>query len=218
MKATRITIAGEEIDLLPLRAMYWPRERTLIVADVHLGKEEAFRAASIPVPLAPGRADLQRLNLALQCTGAERLLVLGDLWHASAGMVEPLLGDLFEWRKAWPDLMIQLVRGNHDQRVSNRLPDLQIQVLQEPAIQIPFIFQHYPIPSSLGYVLAGHIHPAVILRGEGRQRLRLPCFSFGENVGVLPAFGNFTGSAEIVPRMRDRVYVIAEGEIIEVRG
>jgi len=64
-------------------------------------------------------------------------------------------------------------------------------------------------------VLAGHIHPAVRLSGDG-DSVRLPCFWFSPRVGVLPAFGAFTGSATVRPREGDQVFVIADGEIIAV--
>ena len=67
-----------------------------------------------------------------------------------------------------------------------------------------------------GYALAGHIHPAVRLCGEGDETLRLACFWFGKRHGVLPACGAFTGSAVVRPRVGDQVFVIAEGEVLRV--
>ncbi|MCS6939106.1 MAG: DEAD/DEAH box helicase, partial [Roseiflexus sp.] len=69
-----------------------------------------------------------------------------------------------------------------------------------------------------GYTLAGHLHPAVRLNGVGRQRVTLPCFWFGAQVGVLPAFGGFTGAALITPEPGDQVFVIADGEVVAVSG
>ena len=57
-------------------------------------------------------------------------------------------------------------------------------------------------------MLAGHIHPAAVVAGRGGDRLRLPCFHFGPRVGVLPAFGAFTGMLVMPRKVGDRVYVI----------
>ena len=46
-----------------------------------------------------------------------------------------------------------------------------------------------------GYRLAGHIHPSVVLYGTARQSMRLPAFVFGLEGAILPAFGDFTGTA-----------------------
>ena len=66
------------------------------------------------------------------------------------------------------------------------------------------------------YNLAGHIHPCVRLRGAGRQRLRLPCFYFGDRQGILPAFGTFTGLGDVEVQNGDRVFVIADDRVVEV--
>jgi len=79
----------------------------------------------------------------------------------------------------------------------------------------PFVLNHEPGPSRVGYALAGHIHPAVRLAGEG-ETLRLPCFWFARRYGVLPAFGAFTGSAVVRPKGGDQVFVIAEEDVLKV--
>jgi metallophosphoesterase superfamily enzyme len=90
----------------------------------------------------------------------------------------------------------------------------------------PFLLTHHPLEESSEqpgaevtpkyYNLAGHLHPGVTLRGGGRQSVTLPCFYFGRNTGLLPAFGAFTGLARIKPRKEDKVYVIADEKIIPV--
>jgi metallophosphoesterase superfamily enzyme len=77
------------------------------------------------------------------------------------------------------------------------------------------VFAHEPAPSPDGYVLAGHIHPGVILHGAGRQREKLRCFYFGREYAILPAFGSLTGMIAVRPRRGDRIFVLADGEVIE---
>ena len=213
-----IEIACEVLRLLPERAAFWSRRKTLIAADLHWGKEEEFRHGGIPIPFGPIHGDLQRLANAIGQCGAERLLVLGDLWHARAGITADLVADLEKWRASHPELKIDLIRGNHDRRSGPLPASLNINIREEPAVELPFVFQHYPTAAMAGYVLAGHVHPAVILRGPGRQKLRLPCFWFGDKVGLLPAFGGFTGTAEVIPEKGDRVFVVAEDAVVEVRS
>jgi metallophosphoesterase superfamily enzyme len=86
--------------------------------------------------------------------------------------------------------------------------------LDEPRLEDPFILRHHPERSMSGYTLAGHVHPAVTMRGSGRQKERLPCFFLGEHVALLPAFGSFTGAFTVKPGPRDRVYVVADGEVL----
>jgi hypothetical protein len=53
--------------------------------------------------------------------------------------------------------------------------------------------------------------------GPGRQRERLPCFWLTPELGVLPAFGAFTGSADISPAPGDRVFAATEHAVLEIR-
>jgi metallophosphoesterase superfamily enzyme len=85
-----------------------------------------------------------------------------------------------------------------------------------PRREGPFAFAHHPVQVEGAYVLAGHLHPCITLRGKGRQHERLPCFWMGWGVGVLPAFGEFTGCSPVRPVEGDRVYVMADGEVVEV--
>jgi metallophosphoesterase superfamily enzyme len=86
---------------------------------------------------------------------------------------------------------------------------LGIEVVDEPFALDGLRLCHHPRPVSGAYVLGGHLHPCVKLLGRARDRMRLPCFWFGPTVGVLPAFGAFTGMHPIPAgarrtRLRDR--------------
>lgn len=51
------------------------------------------------------------------------------------------------------------------------------------------------------------------LAGPAHDRLRLPCFRVGAPVGVLPAFGAFTGGHPVRPAAGERLFV-ADGESV----
>jgi metallophosphoesterase superfamily enzyme len=65
-------------------------------------------------------------------------------------------------------------------------------------------------------VLSGHVHPGARLYGAGRERVRVPCYWFGRQYAVLPAFGEFTGLADINAGAGDRVWVTTGEEVIPV--
>ena len=80
----------------------------------------------------------------------------------------------------------------------------------------PFVFTHKPAVSDDGYVIRGHVHPAARLTGPGRETVRLPCFWARPRTLVLPAFGEFTGVAEIEVEPNDRVWVVAGAAVLDV--
>jgi DNA ligase-associated metallophosphoesterase len=212
-----VRLGGEEVVLLVERALFWPRAETLVVADLHWGKAATFRAAGIPVPVGATSDDLARLDAALFRTCARRLVVLGDLFHAKAGRIaSQTLAELRRWRVLREELEIMLVRGNHDRHAGDPPDDLRINCVNAPAFVPPFVLRHEPAPSTEGYTLAGHLHPAIVLAGPALQRERLPCFWFTPRGAVLPAFGSFTGFASVVPGPEDRIFVVTDQEVIGV--
>jgi uncharacterized protein len=213
-----LELRGEPFRLLAGRACYRERTGTLLVADPHFGKSATFRAGGLAVPGGTTSGSLRRLDLALERTGARRIVFLGDFFHARSGRVPATLDALAEWRARHPVLELVVVRGNHDRHAGDPPAELGISSVDAPLLESPFAWCHHPEQVEGSYVLAGHLHPAAVLRGAGRQRERLPCFWFGEEVGVLPAFGEFTGMAEIRPAPGDRVFVVADEEVVEVTG
>lgn len=210
------TVAGETLALFPERAVFWQREKTLLVADVHFGKAAAFRAGGIPVPSGTTAEGLQRLNGLIAQTGASRIVFLGDFLHAREGRAPDTLRALSEWREERYGLDLVLVRGNHDHHAGDPGSDLRMTCVDAPFVVPPFAFAHRPKEWEQGYVLSGHLHPSVLLVGAGRQSARLPCFWFGSRVGVLPAFGDFTGTSEAPVSNGDQIWVIAGGSVLRV--
>ena len=233
-------VQGETLWLLPERAVYWPRAGALLIADPHFGKAAAFRAGGIPIPGGTTAEMLRRLSAALDATAAARLLVLGDLLHARAGRASHTLEQFAAWRATRPTLTITLIRGNHDTRAGDPPVDWDVECLDAPVVEAPFVWLHEPKASdelqvtsdeleatsderrvtssesslvTRHYPIAGHVHPAVALGGNGRA-MTLPCFYFGRDYALLPAFGEFTGTAVVRPRPGEGVFVLAGDEVV----
>lgn len=215
---TPCEVHGEQLTLLPERAVWWPAGGVLFVADFHLGKAASFRRAGIPITEETTDENLERLGRALDKTDASRLVILGDFLHSRDGRAPETFARFRRWRDSRASLSITLVRGNHDDRAGDPPPEWGMACVDPGTSLGPFGLVHEPTPVRGGYALAGHIHPAVRLTEAGRQSLRLPCFWFGAHVGVLPAFGAFTGSALVRPKRGDQVFVLADGEVIALDG
>jgi DNA ligase-associated metallophosphoesterase len=193
----------------------------LIITDTHFGKAATFRRSGIPVPEDTTLADLDRLDTLLDRTRASRLIILGDLLHAKAGRRDDVIDAVSTWRNEHEDLQIDLIRGNHDRAAGAPPDEWRIDLHPQDLTLGPFRFVHEPLDSenaSSGhdYVMSGHIHPSVSISDGLHRRVRLPCFSFGVQQAILPAFGSFTGTYELSPVASDRIYVIVENEVILV--
>jgi uncharacterized protein len=216
--------AGLSIGLHPSGAAFLPDHAALLVADVHLGKAASFRRLGVPVPAGSTATTLGSLGDALASLGdtpVQHLVFLGDLLHAARGRSPELSAVVERAMVAWhceaPGLRMHLVRGNHDRAAGDPPAEWGIELQTEPWVMGPWALCHEPQPVAGAYALGGHLHPCIGLRGSARERMRLPCFWFGDParhaVGVLPAFGDFTGMHAIQRRPGDRVWAVA-GEAV----
>jgi DNA ligase-associated metallophosphoesterase len=213
---TACEVAGESLVLLPERAAYWPSRKSLFVADFHLGKAASFRRAGIPLPSGTTSENVRRLDQAIARTGATEVVFLGDFLHSAEGRAPRTFETFSAWRESRAAVQLTIVRGNHDKKAGDPPQSWRVRCIEAGEQRGPFILNHEPGASRGGYALSGHIHPAVRLSAAGEKSLRLPCFWFGARYGVLPAFGAFTGSAEVLPKRGDQVFVIAEEEVVKV--
>ena len=212
-----IRIAGQALHLAPERAAYWVEGRTLLVADAHFGKAATFRAHGIPVPHGTTDDNLARLDALIARWSVERIVFLGDFLHAKEAKAAVTIDAVARWRATHADVTMILVRGNHDARAGDPPAAIGIEVVDESHVLGPFSMRHHPSPCDRGYVLAGHLHPGYRLGSRAGDGMRLPCFWFGDEagsrVGVLPAFGAFTGTWLVDAQPADRIYVVAPGAV-----
>jgi DNA ligase-associated metallophosphoesterase len=205
-----IEIAGEAMLLDAGRALVWPRMRTVIVADVHFGKAHVLRRAGVALPRGSTSGDLARLDALVEKHRPERLLVLGDVVHGPAVAEAEWLSRVREWRAKHAALDVTVVRGNHDRHYD---PAQLGFAVTGTLVEGPFVFAHDPKRVPGHYVLAGHVHPGVVLT-DGGERIRLPVFWLQRDVGVLPAFGVLTGIFAVEPEAEDRLIACARDALV----
>ena len=204
------------LHLLPQRVAFDPDRGLLLIADAHIGKAVSFRRLGVPVPHGTTGEALSRLDALLEVTDAEHLIFLGDFLHSRRSHAPGTMDQVAAWRERHRHRALTLVRGNHDDRAGDPPARLGITVFDGPLHIGPWALQHHPQPVPGAYALAGHVHPGIVLAGRMLGRLRLPCFHFGAAVGVLPAFGPFTGLHVIQRAEGERVFALADDLVREV--
>lgn len=202
------TLAGEPVHLLGDRALYRPAARALLIADLHLGKGDAFRRAGISVPGGGTAHDLQRLDALLAAREVEVLWILGDLLHGPAPRAHWLQAWL-QWRARHPRLRIRVLRGNHDRALDARVLDAEDAGIERR--DRPFLLRHDPRPHAGAHVLCGHLHPLAALPG---MRRRWPAFWLRGDMTVLPAFSAFTAGVVPAQKPGEQLVACVEGEAI----
>ena len=199
------------------RALFWEEEKILLLSDLHIGKSGHFRKNGIGIPQTAFKEDLQRLFAQIRYFNPVSLLVIGDLFHSTENREH----DLFtRWRKDLSHLSLLLVKGNHD-----ILPEAWYRAAGIDTFQSTFTCGQFSFTHDIechaaienNYCFSGHLHPGIVLQGKGKQTLRFPCFHFGKNHAVLPAFAKFTGLHTVKPKRGDHVFALVDEQVMKIQ-
>jgi len=138
--------------------------------------------------------------------------------HAAAGRTHPVLDALQQWRDRHAALDVTLVRGNHDRAAGDPPPALRITCVDEPRDDEGLRLCHDPARAAAddAPTLAGHLHPAAVLKDFGRTTVRLPCFRRDGDELILPAFGSFTGMKAVRRRPGAVRYVVSPAGVTAI--
>lgn len=213
-----VEIYGQRFQLLSNRTIFWEEQQAILLADTHFGKAATFRNRGIPVPVGTTRAMLDVLTQTIQMTGAKAIYFLGDFVHSHTRHAIDFEDELVAWRQQHADTSMTLILGNHDRGQQALFRRLDLNVVAEPHAVAGVALCHFPeTPVEEGqFRLAGHLHPALKLNIAGDRMGKQPCFYFTPSTGILPAFGEFTGTATVKPKAEDRVFIVADGEVAEL--
>jgi DNA ligase-associated metallophosphoesterase len=183
------------------RAIWIEREKTLAVADLHLGFAWAHRAEGNLLPLSKPEDTVARLCALAAEYPVHTVLVLGDIVHRAVP-IEPVRDELRRLCSSLPDAELQLIAGNHDRALELMLRDCKIALpLVSEACIGPHTFLHgdktpsRPVDNSEGLTFIGHEHPAIRL-GDGISSIKCPCFLIRQDLIVLPAFSSWAAGSD----------------------
>ena len=187
-----LSFAGQEMRLVQARALYWPNERALLVADLHLEKASFYAGHGQMLPPYDSRETLERLALAIGETGARRVFCLGDNFHDGHGpaRLEPHAAGMLaaltratEW--VW-------IAGNHDVKgVAVAAEGTAVSELEVGGV----LLRHRARAGETRPELSGHFHPRLTIAARGRRILRA-CAVRSERRMILPAYGALTGGMD----------------------
>lgn len=196
-----LSFGNTELLLRSDRAVFWPQERTLFVADLHLEKASFFASHGQPLPPYDSRATMERVTSAVEDTGAQRVVTLGDNFHDpdGASRLEEVACEMLraltarvEW--SW-------ITGNHDGEADAAGAAAECGGTLHEELEIGgIVCRHEAMPGETRPELSGHWHPKLDVRVRGR-RVRRPCAVVARSKGgtarmVLPAFGMLTGGMD----------------------
>jgi uncharacterized protein len=199
-----ITLAGVPLVADPAGAIYWPDEKLLAVADLHLEKGSAFAARGVLLPPYDTAATLTRLARLIERYSPSLVIALGDSFHDGGGpsrLSDASRGALTALQRGRDWVWMA---GNHDPDPAENIGGRFADVLALGALT----FRHEPSPRQSDGEIAGHLHPLARIARRGRAVSRR-CFACDGRRLVMPAFGAYAGGLNV----RDRAIVSLFGAL-----
>ena len=185
------SFAGETFEATPDGALFWPAQKALLVADLHLEKASWFARLGQFLPPYDSHATLTALAALVARTGAARLYCLGDSFHDRFGC-ERLPTDA---RVLLTDLTARLdwtwIVGNHDPGFADHCGGR----IEDEVELSGIVLRHEAIADDARPEMSGHYHPKLRLHLKGRQVSRR-CFVVSPSKVIFPAFGSLTGGLD----------------------
>ncbi|MCS7144271.1 MAG: metallophosphoesterase family protein [Archaeoglobaceae archaeon] len=170
--------------------------KTAVIADLHLGIENAMQNVGIAIPRMQIVDVISKVNEIVDKYEIEKLIIAGDLKHEFAENLP------YEWDDVRVfldsiDVEISVVRGNHDNYLSAILSEYSIDLKDYERIEDLYVVHGH---KDLGFekVIMGHEHPAIKFRKEG-VIYSYSCFLVADKTKfVLPAFSPLVSGSDVL--------------------
>ena len=195
--AHEISLRGSALVADPAGALYWPDEKLLIVADLHLEKGSAFAVRGVLLPPYDTAETLARLAPLIAHYAPRRVIALGDNFHDGGGPARMADGDRAALKALQRGRDWIWIVGNHDPDPVENIGGAFIETLALGSLT----FRHEPTDEPQAGEIAGHLHPVARVARRGRAVSRRCFASDGERL-VMPAFGAYAGGLNV----RDRAF------------
>ncbi|ERG96573.1 metallophosphoesterase [Haloquadratum walsbyi] len=184
------------------RALWVPDAATLVISDLHIGRDEA---SNVQLPLGERDDLLQRVQTHLKEVTPETVVVAGDIFHRFDTVTSSSRKTLAALIDTCVDTGAEciFVRGNHDTGLESThnttvVDSYTLEGLTTNSPQTVICHGHTEPTTTAERYIIGHDHPAITIEGK-----RHPCFLSVPNsyqnadIIMLPAFSRLAAGVSI---------------------
>jgi putative SbcD/Mre11-related phosphoesterase len=199
----------ETVDSIP--AVFLPEADLLVISDLHLGLEKTMTFKGNYIPQNQLEQMKEDIKEAKNETGAERILVNGDLKNQfkTSYSENEEIKELANFLNLNFDEVI-VVEGNHDTFIESTLDERGIDI-QESHIENKTLFVHGDKDleeleiegfDEIETVVIGHEHPAISMKDDIGVKEKVSALLYGEmddgrNLIILPAFSSIANGTSV---------------------
>jgi len=198
---------GIALELCAERAVWWEHQKTIFVADLHIGRSAFGNQDEASI-----HHSLERLRILVEHHRATRIVFLGDMFHMKKNYNATVLRIVAAWREKLRNVIMLLVRGNHERVLGDPPPELAITCVDPGYSEEGLTFLHEPRHSDT-YTLCAHLHPNILVPSTRVAAEAVPCFVLGPSYLVLPAFDDLQ-PGRIIPHRDDESYAYIQNGLV----
>jgi putative SbcD/Mre11-related phosphoesterase len=188
-------------------ALYHPEMDLVVISDIHLGLEGNMTSKGSYIPQFQLEEMKQELVEIKQSTGAERILVNGDMKNQfSTSYTEKQEVEEFITFLKEKFQEVILIKGNHDTFLENTAEKHGLE-MKRYFVEGSVLFIHghekiEEVEEEFSTVVIGHEHPALGLTDDVGVKEKVPCLLYGEvrdglNLIVMPAYSKISNGSEV---------------------
>ncbi len=196
-----VCLAGVDVVCDWRGAAYFPADDLLVFSDLHLEKGSAFARRGTFVPPYDTHQTLARAGKVIAHYDPAVVVCLGDSFHDDEGHGRICDAVRTEIRALASGRDWCWIKGNHDPSTPENLPGFSADEMAVGSL----IFRHEPIAGPASGEVCGHLHPAARVLRRGRT-VRRDCFATDGTRLIMPAFGAFTGSLNVLSEAFDGLF------------
>ncbi len=202
---------GIDLELLPDRAVYWSSQRTVLLADLHLGR-------GVPHVRHIQQTVQQTLTRAQQLLARmqpERVVFLGDVFHMRHGYASDVVDAFAQWRASFAQIDMWLIRGNHERGMGDPPRDCGLQCMN-PGYELAEVTLLHEPRATPGFAISGHLHPCMLLPSERAVAETVPCFIWSQKYLMLPAFEDVVPGRVVARRTNESYVAIRNHSLVTI--
>ncbi|MEK6900199.1 MAG: metallophosphoesterase [Nanoarchaeota archaeon] len=211
-------------------ALWFSKEKTLVINDLHIGYEESLHLKGVLVPKMQLELIKEKMKEILQKVKPDKIVINGDLKHEFGKVLRQ------EWREVMHFLEfllasvkeVMIIKGNHDPIIKPIADKKGIIVINEYKIGNTLVVHGDElVETKAKRIVIGHEHPAITIR-EGSKWERYKCFLKGKWKGkeliAVPSFNPLLEGTDVLkeellsPFLKDisdfEIYVVGEKEVL----
>ena len=176
-------------------ALFIKQTRTLLIADLHIGKSTSININGGIIPEYDNLETLNNLDKVIDKYRPTKVISLGDNFHDNFSIMNISSSNLKKINKITKKADFLWINGNHDDNMigKEKVGGLFLKTFHDTQ----FMYTHKKSNKDLSkYEFSGHYHPKVSLK-VNNSKFYYKCFILSRKFCILPSFGYYTGGLDV---------------------